>query len=209
VDTRCWTETPSVHAWLTARGFSALDGYGYFVRRAAALATSLGRRPVHWSEAYELLGRRLANQTVVHVWKTSTDVAKVVADGYAVIRNVDGGGDSWYLDHLDVTSEGAYRNDPCEGVDEDACDRLVLGGHGEMWGETADGSNLEQTVWPRLAAIAERLWSPRGHTEGKWGEAMPRLLDFRCLLLERGVAAAPVTNEMARAAPGGPGGCHV
>ena len=60
---------------------------------------------------------------------------------------------------------------------------------------------------PKL--LKKIVFIPRGHTEGKWGEAMPRLLDFRCLLLERGVAAAPVTNEMARAAPGGPGGCHV
>ena len=33
-------------------------------------------------------------------------------------------------------------------------------GQGEMWGETVDASDVESTVWPKLAAIAERLWSP-------------------------------------------------
>ena len=36
-----------------------------------------------------------------------------------------------------------YSKDPCEGVPDDLCS-IVLGGHGEMWGETVDVSDLEQ-----------------------------------------------------------------
>ena len=43
----------------------------------------------------------------------------------------------------------------------------MLGGQGEMWGETVDVSDFEQTVWPRMAAIAERLWSPRAVARGR------------------------------------------
>eukprot|EP01047_Picozoa_sp_COSAG01_P105984 COSAG01_NODE_35144_length_536_cov_1.160183_1_plen_54_part_00 len=34
----------------------------------------------------------------------------------------------------------------------------MMGGGGEQWGETVDTSDLEQTIWPRMGAIAERLW---------------------------------------------------
>ena len=68
-----------------------------------------------------------------------------------------------------------------------------------------DTSDVQQTVWPRLAAVAERLWSPRALNDT--ADAHDRIREFRCLLNRRGVAAAPVDNPMARAAPTGPGSC--
>jgi len=63
-----------------------------------------------------------------------------------------------------------------------------------MWDENTDTSNIFQTVWPRMGAIAERLWSPRSMVN--LTTAKPRMLEFRCLLNERGIAAAPVSNVM-------------
>ena len=75
--------------------------------------------------------------------------------------------------------------------------------HAIYAGETVDGSDFDATVWPRLAAIGERLWSSVDDVDA----ARPRLEAFRCLLLERGVGAAPLNNSMARTAPVGPGAC--
>ena len=76
---------------------------------------------------------------------------------------------------------------------------MIIGGHGEMWGETVDKSDAEQTIWPKLAAIGERLWSPRSYTDT--AAALPRIESSRCLLNRRGIAAAPVNNANARSAP--------
>lgn len=76
-----------------------------------------------------------------------------------------------------------------------------------MWGETVDASDLFNTVWPRAAAAAERLWSPRAVNDTV--TALPRLEWFRCVLDSRGVQAAPVNNAQARSAPPQPGSCYV
>ena len=112
---------------------------------------------------------------------------------------------SWYLDNLGTPWNYVYLNEPCTGVPDNLCP-MVLGGHGEMWGETVDTSDIEQTVWPRLAAIAERLWSPREINDPT--DAHDRIVAFRCLLNRRAVAAAPTDNKNARSAPPGPGSCY-
>jgi hexosaminidase len=87
-------------------------------------------------------------------------------------------------------------------------------------GETVDASDFEQTIWPRLAAVAEQLWSPQTVTDCAadftvsgcadcfpLDTAFPRLSAFRCLLNRRGVRAAPLRNAQAREAPPGPDSC--
>ena len=102
-----------------------------------------------------------------------------------------------------------YTNDPVKGVNDTDQEKLVLGGQGEMWGETVDASDIEQTLWPRLAAVGEQLWSPQDVTMASTSiaSAYPRLKAFRCLLNRRGVKAAPTNNGGAREAPAGPGSC--
>jgi hexosaminidase len=41
----------------------------------------------------------------------------------------------------------------------------ILGGEAAMWDEIADAENVDAKLWPRLAAIAERFWSPESVTD--------------------------------------------
>lgn len=62
----------------------------------------------------------------------------------------------------------------------------MLGGTACAWGEYIDAVNAINRVWPRAAAVAERLWSKDADSVDS---AKHRLADLRCRMLSRGIAA--------------------
>ncbi|GAA0152650.1 glycosidase [Lithospermum erythrorhizon] len=207
VNTGCWSSTPHVKQWLQEHNMTAKEAYQYFVVKAQELALSLNWTPVNWEETFNSFPEKLNPQTVVHNWLGGGVCPKAVSKGFRCIFSNQG---FWYLDHLDVPWDDVYYADPLEGIRDVFEQKLVLGGEVCMWGETADPSNVQQTIWPRAAAAAERLWSNKEATSSRSSAqlALKRLEYFRCLLTRRGVQAAPVKNKYARTAPVGPGSCY-
>ncbi|ONK62350.1 uncharacterized protein A4U43_C07F2980 [Asparagus officinalis] len=206
VNTGCWSSTPHVKQWLEQHNMTTKDAYQYFVLRAQEMAISHNWIPVNWEETFNTFKEKLNPKTVVHNWLGPGVCPQAVAKGFRCIVSNQG---VWYLDHLDIPWEGFYDSEPLEGIADSSQQELVLGGEVCMWGETADTSDVLQTIWPRAAAAAERMWSSREATApGSINSTvLPRLHYFRCLLNHRGVPAAPVNNAYARQPPGGPGSC--
>ncbi|XP_047334038.1 beta-hexosaminidase 1 [Impatiens glandulifera] len=207
VNTDCWNSTPHIKQWLEDHNMTSKDAYQYFVLRAQEIAISHNWTPINWEETFNAFATKLNPKTIVHNWLGGGVCAKAVAKGFRCIFSNQG---FWYLDHLDVQWDGVYNAEPLEGIDDLAQQNLVIGGQVCMWGETADSSNVQQTIWPRAAAAAERMWSGREaiSTKNVNLTALPRLQYFRCLLTRRGVQAAPVNNFYARSPPTGPGSCY-
>lgn len=113
----------------------------------------------------------------------------------------------WYLNGLWQPWGQMYDVDILAGVHNASARALVLGGEAAQWGEEADGSDVLQTIWPRAAAIAERLWSYDMTLNSTDKGVAARLAAFRCLLLARGVPATPLNALLGRSAPSGPGSC--
>jgi hexosaminidase len=63
----------------------------------------------------------------------------------------------FYIDLLGLESH--YLNDPCLKDHSYPEEARVLGGEAAMWSELVTPLNIDSRIWPRTAAIAERLWS--------------------------------------------------
>jgi len=203
VNTSCWSTTPHIKSWLMQHGMNESDAYRYFVLRAQKIAISHGYDIINWEETFNNFGDKLDRKTVVHNWLGSGVAEKVVAAG---LRCIVSNQDKWYLDHLDATWEGFYTNEPLTNIYNPEQQKLVLGGEVCMWGEHIDASDIQQTIWPRAAAAAERLWTPIEKLAKDTRSVTARLARFRCLLNQRGVAAAPLAGY-GRSAPSEPGSC--
>ncbi|ETO34651.1 beta-hexosaminidase [Reticulomyxa filosa] len=193
---------------MAANNFTTEQAYGYFVERAMDIAYyKYGLQVINWVEVFNNFNNTLnRNVTVIEVWKSKEFILMLAAAVEMGFRAILADDDLWYLDHLTVTWDEMYMNEPFADISNKTQQALVLGGEGCMWGETVDVSDIEQTVWPRASAIAERLWSPA--YVNNTNKALPRIEYFRCLMNERGIAAAPVNNPIAREAPPGPGSCY-
>ncbi|GAQ79295.1 Beta-N-acetylhexosaminidase [Klebsormidium nitens] len=208
VNVDCWSQVPRTKRWLDAHNRTGMQAYADFVVRTQEMLLERGRDPVNWEEPFDSFPERLNKNGVVHVWLDNPQtISQATQHGFPVIVANTAGS---YLDHLDIVWRSIYMNDPYKGIKREAQRRLVIGGENCMWGEDIDASDLEQTIWPRAAAFAERYWSPVNHTEGYQNveRFLPRYHYFRCLLNQRGVRAAPAANHLARKNPDGPGSCY-
>lgn len=67
---------------------------------------------------------------------------------------------------------------------------ILEGGEATVWSASLSGGGLDARIWPRAAALAERLWSDRA--EGATRPVHARLDVQRTRLVARGVQAAPL-----------------
>jgi hexosaminidase len=154
VTPRQWNANPAIVDFMYRHELNdASDLQAYFNRRVSEILTRHGKRMVGWDE---VLRPELPKSIVVQSWRGAKSLAEAARLGYDGILS-----DGYYLD-LMFTSAFHYLNDPLPAdLALSPVERAhVLGGEACMWGEFVDPQTIDSRIWPRAAAVAERLWSP-------------------------------------------------
>ena len=151
-----WNANPRIQAFIRDHGLRDNAGlHAYFNRRIAAMLHGKGKRLVGWDE---IMSPELPRDCVIHSWRGTGAAAEAAALGFDDILS-----NGYYIDLMLPASEH-YLVDPIPDPAKltPAQRSHVLGGEATMWGEWVTPETIDSRIWPRAAAIAERLWSPAG-----------------------------------------------
>jgi hexosaminidase len=146
-----WRNNPDIVAFMQKNNLADTHALqAYFVHRVQQILTKQHRRTLGWEE---LLSKDLPKDVAVQVWTDGTKMNDAAKLGHPVIISK-----GFYLD-LFMPAYTHYQNDLLAGNIPDSAASKVLGGEAAQWAEAVDQDNIETRIWPRAAAVAERLWS--------------------------------------------------
>jgi hexosaminidase len=153
-----WKQNPQIQAFMhdhNLKDAAALQAY--FNQKLLPILSKHGKKMIGWDE---ILTPDLPKDIMVQSWRGFDSLAAGAKQGYSGILSA-----GYYLDHMDSAAEH-YRVDPVPAGSDLTPDqaKLILGGEACMWSEYIDPQTIDSRIWPRTAAIAERLWSPRSVT---------------------------------------------
>jgi len=154
-----WDRNPAIQAYMKQKGIKdnhALQAY--FNTRLLKILQKHNKKMIGWDE---ILQPELPKDVVIHSWRGTAALAEAARKGYDGILS-----NGYYIDLIQPASQH-YVPDPLPAdstlTPEEA--KHVLGGEATMWAEWVTPENIDSRIWPRTAAIAERLWSSRNTTD--------------------------------------------
>lgn len=124
----------------------------YFNKRILKILTKYNKKMIGWDEIFQ---PDIPKNIVIHSWRGKESLINAAQQGYQAILSKD-----FYIDLIKPTTHH-YLNDPLPN-DIDLTEnqkKLILGGEATMWAEFVSPETIDSRIWPRTAAIAERLWS--------------------------------------------------
>ncbi|HEY7514044.1 MAG TPA: family 20 glycosylhydrolase, partial [Vicinamibacteria bacterium] len=151
---RQWNGTPRILDYMYRNDLRAApDLQAHFNLRLSRILAAHGKSMVGWDE---ILREDLPKDIVVQSWRGSSGLAASARLGVSGILS-----HGYYLD-LMFSAADHYAADPIPPDSPlSAAEReRILGGEACMWGEFVSPETIDSRIWPRLLAVAERLWSP-------------------------------------------------
>jgi hexosaminidase len=156
VNGKQWDANPKIHEFMQAHNLRTnQELQQYFTDRLEKIVSKHHKFMVGWDE---ILTPGMPKDIVVQSWRGQESLAEAARQGYRGILS-----SGYYLDAIQPAAQH-YLIDPLSGAGATLTaeqQKLILGGEACMWEEFASDESIESRIWPRAAAIAERLWSPQ------------------------------------------------
>lgn len=176
VNGKQWDANAKIQEFMKAHGIKNNQALqAYFNKRLQAIVEKHGKSMIGWDE---VLDPSLPKDITIHSWRGPASLADAAKRGYRGILS-----NGYYLD-LGWPAARHYAVDPMSGAAADLAPeekQRILGGESCMWSEYVNPENVDSRIWPRNAAIAERLWSAQ---EVRDPASMYARLDFISARLE-------------------------
>ncbi|MEN8191627.1 MAG: family 20 glycosylhydrolase [Bacteroidota bacterium] len=160
-----WESCPKCQARINSEGLNGEDElYGYFLKRMRKFLDSRDRKLIGWDEILE--GGENLNATVMS-WRGVDRCNKAVARKLDVVLSPSS--HLYFDDHEEggesrVPLEMVYSYDPVP-IDLNSSDeKYILGAQACVWTENVtSGEQIEKITLPRMAALAEVIWSNKNN----------------------------------------------
>ncbi len=175
VNGKDWAASPRIQAYM--REHQLADGHAlqrHFNERILKTVTRLGKKMIGWDEIFQ---PGMPTDIVIHSWRGREAMEQAAKLGYQSILS-----NGYYIDLMQPASFH-YLNDPlpADSPLSPAEAARVLGGEATMWSEHVTPETVDSRIWPRTAAIAERLWADASVRDV---EALYRRLEVLSVQLE-------------------------
>ncbi|HKV36977.1 MAG TPA: family 20 glycosylhydrolase [Pyrinomonadaceae bacterium] len=185
-----WDRNPAIQAYMKQKGIKdnhALQAY--FNTRLLKILQKNNKKMIGWDE---ILQPEIPKDVVIHSWRGTAALAEAARKGYDGILS-----NGYYIDLIQPASQHYIADPlPADSTLTPAEAKHVLGGEATMWAEWVTHETIDSRIWPRTAAIAERLWSPRNVTDVN--EMYRRLAVISLQLEELGLAHKKNQDMMLR-----------
>jgi hexosaminidase len=173
-----WSQMPEVVKFMKEKGFSTESELeGYFDRKVTDMLISKGKRPMGWEEVVNF---DVNSKTVIQWWLghlvPSKNLNKALEDGHQVVMSPN-----WYvyLDYAQAPGEPGspwngningpnsleliYNWEPVPDTFPAEKEALILGIEAPLWTQFMKSASFREfMIYPRMSAIAEINWIPRG-----------------------------------------------
>lgn len=160
VNGRQWKSNPKIVQFMRDKGMKSTEQLQeHFSRRLLPIVEKHGKKMIGWDE---ILQPGLPKDAIIHSWRGAKSLAAAARQGYRGILS-----NGYYIDLIYPAAQH-YKVDPQGGPAASLTDEekaRIMGGEATMWAEFVSPETVDSRIWPRTAAIAERLWSPQSVTD--------------------------------------------